>query len=98
MEAQLLRDVAFLLVLALLFVLTLQILWLTSGQHQDRERRLTWLDGRWLASADTASGPSLGTGQQPIDALTSALEAYDGIIDELLATVPDQLYWARADP
>jgi len=38
-EAQLLRDVAFLLVLALLFVLTLQILWLTSGQHQDRERR-----------------------------------------------------------
>ena len=60
--------------------------------------RLTWLDGKWLASADTASGPSLGTGQQPIDALTSALEAYDGIIDELLTTVPDQLYWARADP
>ncbi len=39
MEAQLLRDVAFLLVLALLFVLTLQILWLTSGQRHDRERR-----------------------------------------------------------
>ncbi len=38
-EAQLLRDVAFLLVLALLFVLTLQILWLTSGQRHDRERR-----------------------------------------------------------
>lgn len=38
MEAQLLRDVAFLLVLALLFVLTLQILWLTSG-HRHRERR-----------------------------------------------------------
>ena len=31
-----LRDVAFLLILALLFVLTLQILWLTGGQRRHR--------------------------------------------------------------
>lgn len=37
MEAQL-REVAFLVVLALLFVLTLQILWLTRSQDDGRKR------------------------------------------------------------
>lgn len=36
-EAQL-RDVAFLMILALLFVLTLQILWLTSDEGRQRHR------------------------------------------------------------
>lgn len=39
METQLMRDVAFLIVLALLFVLTLRILRLTGGDRRERERR-----------------------------------------------------------
>ena len=40
--------------------------------------RLQQIRGRWLASADTPDGPSLGTGWFPVDALTKALEPYDG--------------------
>ena len=56
--------------------------------------RLTRLEGRWLASADTADGPTLGLGRLPEEALTEALEPFDGYIDELMETVPDNLFWA----
>lgn len=53
--------------------------------------RLTQLNGRWLASADTPDGPSLGAAWFPLDALEAALEPFDGFVDELLATVPADL-------
>ncbi len=55
--------------------------------------RLRQVDGRWLASADTPGGPSLGLGRYPIEALAHALEPFDGSVDELLATAPEDLYW-----
>ena len=55
--------------------------------------RLTELNGRWLASADTPQGPSLGVAWFPLDALEVALEPFDGFVDELLATVPTDLAW-----
>jgi hypothetical protein len=45
-------------------------------------------NGRWLASADTVDGPSLGWGMSAFDALWQALELFDGVIDELLASFP----------
>jgi len=53
--------------------------------------RLLEINGRWIASADTPDGPSLGLGERAIDAIESALEPFEGIVDELLATVPDLL-------
>lgn len=59
--------------------------------------RLVHLHGKWLASADTPNGPSLGLGRLPEQALIEALEPFAGIVDELMETVPDELYWARSD-
>jgi hypothetical protein len=50
--------------------------------------RLREINGRWIASADRPDGPSLGLGQRAIDAVAQALEPFDGIVDELLASVP----------
>jgi hypothetical protein len=58
--------------------------------------RLSQLDGRWLASADTPNGPSLGLGRLPQQALVEALEPFAGVLDELLQSVPDEFYWVRA--
>jgi len=55
--------------------------------------RLMQLNGRWLASADTPAGPSLGAAWFPLDALQAALEPFDGAVDELLAAVPPDLAW-----
>jgi hypothetical protein len=53
--------------------------------------RLTEIKRRWIASADTPDGPSLGLGERAIEAIENALEPFEGILDELLATVPDAL-------
>ena len=50
--------------------------------------RLRELNGRWIASADTPDGPSLGMGKGAIEAVEDALEPFDGIIDELLRSLP----------
>lgn len=55
--------------------------------------RLTQLHGRWIASADTPDGPSVGVAWFPIDALKQALEPFDGFVDELITSVPEDLYW-----
>ena len=55
--------------------------------------RLRRFERRWMASADTPAGPSVGLGRYPIEALAEALEPFDGVVDELLASVPDHLYW-----
>lgn len=49
------------------------------------------MNGRWIASADTPYGPSLGLAFTPRRALTLALEPFDGIIPELLATAPPEI-------
>jgi hypothetical protein len=57
--------------------------------------RLLQADGKWLASADTPDGPSMGLGRMPEEALARALEPFDGLAGELLATVPDEFHWTR---
>ena len=57
--------------------------------------RLLQADGKWLASADTADGPSIGLGWMPEEALMRALEVFGDVIDELLETVPDDFHWTR---
>jgi len=53
--------------------------------------RMFEVNGRWTASADTPDGPSLGIGITPMSALVDALDAFEGAIDELLATAPRDL-------
>ena len=50
--------------------------------------RLREINGRWIASADTLDGPSLGLGDDPRLAIEMALESFDGIVEELIASVP----------
>jgi hypothetical protein len=50
--------------------------------------RLLEVNGRWIASADTVDGPTLGCGSTAFAALWDALAPFDGIIDELLASLP----------
>jgi hypothetical protein len=50
--------------------------------------RMRELNGRWIASADTPGGPSLGLGKGAIEAVEHALEPFEGIVDELLASLP----------
>ena len=50
--------------------------------------RLREFNGRWLASADTVDGPSLGCGLSAFEALWSALQPFDGVFGELLSTMP----------
>jgi hypothetical protein len=49
--------------------------------------RLREINGRWIASADTPDGPSLGMGKGAIEAVESALEPFEGVVDELLASL-----------
>jgi hypothetical protein len=58
--------------------------------------RLAQLDGKWLASADTPHGPSLGRGRLPQLALVEALAPFAGLVDELMESVPEEFYWTRA--
>ena len=56
--------------------------------------RLREIDGRWIASADTPHGPSLGVGLGAIEAIEAALEPFGGIVDELMASLADSpLTW-----
>ena len=54
----------------------------------------SWVDvrldvnGRWIASADTPDGPSLGCGSDAFEALWQALEPFEGVVGELLASLP----------
>ncbi|MDP9270408.1 MAG: hypothetical protein M3P14_05460 [Chloroflexota bacterium] len=50
--------------------------------------RLREINGRWIASADTPDGPSLGLGETASDAVEAALAPFEGIVDELLASLP----------
>ena len=51
--------------------------------------RLRDMNGRWIASADTPDGPSLGLGLGAMEAIGAALEPFEGIADELMASLAD---------
>jgi hypothetical protein len=53
--------------------------------------RVAGMNGRWIASADTPDGVTLGMGWTPRQALMRALEPFDGLIEDLLATAPEDL-------
>ena len=50
--------------------------------------RLLEVNGRWIASADTDDGPSLGCGTDAFAALWQALEPFVDVVGELLASLP----------
>ena len=50
--------------------------------------RVRELNGRFIASADTPDGPTMGIGWGAIEAITNALVPFDGVIDELLDSLP----------
>jgi hypothetical protein len=50
--------------------------------------RMLEVNGRWIASADTPRGPSLGCGGSALEALWLALEPFEGVVGELLASLP----------
>jgi hypothetical protein len=52
--------------------------------------RLLEINGRWIASADAVDGPTLGCGTTSFDALWQALAPYDGVIGDLLASLPSE--------
>ena len=55
--------------------------------------RVAIIDGRWVASADTPDGPSLGLGSYPLEAIADALAPFGEVVDELLESVPDYFSW-----
>jgi hypothetical protein len=50
--------------------------------------RLVEINGRWIASADTLKGPSLGLGKGAIEAVEHALEPFAPLVDELMESLP----------
>lgn len=64
----------------------------------DVEVRLREFNGRWLASADTPEGPTVGYGMSAIGALWMALEPFDDVIEDLLASMPDERLARPARP
>jgi hypothetical protein len=60
--------------------------------------RLREINGRWIASADTPEGPSLGLGKGAIEAVEHALAPFEAIADELLASLPQSVLPKRSTP
>ena len=57
--------------------------------------RLREINGRWIASADTPNGPSLGLGEEALEAIAGALEPFSSIADELMSSLPVWSMWLR---
>ena len=55
--------------------------------------RLRQIRGRWICSADTPDGPSVGVSFFPRDALMAALQPFHGLVDDLMETAPEELRW-----
>jgi hypothetical protein len=51
--------------------------------------RVRELNGRFIASADTPEGPTIGVGLGAIEAITDALAPFGDAVDELLDSLPD---------
>jgi hypothetical protein len=52
--------------------------------------RVLEVRGRWIASADTAHGPSLGLGFTADKAIARALQPFEGEVAELLGSLHRQ--------
>lgn len=52
--------------------------------------RVLEVRGRWIASADTAHGPSLGLGFSADTAIERALQPFEGKVAELLGSLQRQ--------
>lgn len=50
--------------------------------------RVREVRGRFIASADTAAGPTLGTGLGAVEAITNALAPFGEQIEDLLDSLP----------
>lgn len=50
--------------------------------------RLLEVNGRWIASANSAGGPTLGCGTDAFAALWHALEPFESVVGDLLASLP----------
>lgn len=55
------------------------------------DTRLLEVNVRWIASGDTPDGPTLGLSERAIDAIESALAPFEGIVEELMASLPSGL-------
>ena len=53
--------------------------------------RLRAINGRWIASADTPDGPSLGMGAGALQAIEAALQPFEGAVEELMASMPGSM-------
>jgi hypothetical protein len=51
--------------------------------------RLREFNGRWIASADTPHGPTLGLGFDERTAIEAALAPFEGVVDQLMASLPN---------
>lgn len=51
------------------------------------DMRVREIGGKWIASADTPDGPSLGLAMSAIEAIAAALDPFEGVVDELLASL-----------
>ncbi len=51
--------------------------------------RLREIGGRWIASADSSDGPTLGPGLGAVEAIEAALEPFEGLVEELMASLAD---------
>jgi hypothetical protein len=60
-----------------------------SSEEFSVDVRYVRLRGRWLASADTPAGPSVGCGDTAFAAQWMALAPYQDVVDSLLASLPD---------
>jgi hypothetical protein len=49
--------------------------------------RVREINGRFIASADTPDGPTLGLGTGMVEAVRGALLPFEGVIDELLGSL-----------
>jgi hypothetical protein len=56
----------------------------TIDQHESVAVRVREFNGRWIASADTPSGPSLGLARDRLAAIYMALDPYQPRIDRAL--------------
>lgn len=55
--------------------------------------RFRSIRGRWIASADTELGPTLGLGLEPLDAIAEALQGVDGVGWDLRDVLPDERFF-----
>ena len=54
--------------------------------------RVIEFHGRWLASAFTPNGPTVGRGASALAAVIDALKPFDGYVEDLIRSGPRELF------